>query len=58
LALLGKPTRARRRLGHGLAQIGALPDESQRSPASGLPLMCCRIRALPIVTSDDASDFR
>jgi hypothetical protein len=45
-------------LHHQLAQTSELPSEAQRSPTSGLPIGCCRIRAVPIVTSDDASVFR
>jgi len=39
---------------HQLAQTGAL-DEAQRSPATGLPIGCCRIRSMVIVASDDVN---
>jgi hypothetical protein len=45
-------------LRHALAQTGELPNEAQRSPSTGLPLMCCRIRAVPIIMSNGASAFR
>jgi hypothetical protein len=32
-------------LRHALAQTGGIVDEKQCSPASGLPLGCCRIRS-------------
>jgi hypothetical protein len=37
---------------HPLAQTGEL-SEAQRSPATGLPLSCCRIRSMAIVSSND-----
>jgi hypothetical protein len=40
---------------HLLAQTGELPNETQRSPSTGLPITCCRIRSTPIIMSNDAS---
>jgi hypothetical protein len=38
-----------------LAQTGELPNEAQRSPTTGLPIGCCRIRSVPIVSPSDAT---
>ena len=35
---------------HALAQTGNLVDELQLSPHSRLPVGCCRIRSMPVVT--------
>jgi hypothetical protein len=37
---------------HALAQTGEL-SEAQRSPATGLPMSCCRIRSMAVVSSND-----
>jgi hypothetical protein len=48
-SLLGMPASARAaEVRHQLGQTGAL-DEAQRSPTTGLPLGCCRIRLMAIV---------
>jgi hypothetical protein len=39
---------------HFIGQAGEL-DETQRSPASGLPLACCRVRSMPLVGPESPS---